>query len=609
MKQSITITESHYDKALEKALEALKLTEEQVDIEVVEDKKGLFTKNKVTVKITEKKDLIDEKLSRSKDLQEKALEKITSSGKQERGGFTLSFEEDGVYVTMSNRENLGSDKKELITYLSRKKVQDVDSKTLFEIDEEAVGESVKIAPTQEELLIDSEVKITVKKEGLEGNILLTEPYGGKIPTPEEVIRQLKEEKIVYGINREQIKKIIEHRIFDKPFQVAEGDRSIKGKDGAVRYLVDVEAKAKPEMSDSGTINFKELNIINNVEAETTLAELIPPEEGIPGKNIFGEEIPPEKGREARLPQGRNTKISEDGGFLIASDHGQVQLIDGKVEVKKTYEVPANVDNSTGNIVFNGKVVVRGNVKSGFDIEAEEDIEVHGVVEASRLKAGGDIILSRGVQGNSQALLTGQNIIVKYIENATIKAKGDIQAEAILHSNVQAKGSITVGGKKGLIVGGSTKAQKEIRAKVMGSHMGTITNVEVGLDPEDKEYFDALERTIEEIDKNILNLEKTIELLRKLETMGKLTADKENMLIKSLKTMEFLNNKKMNSEKEIEGLRFKIANANLGKVSVSGTIFPGVKVRILNGVRHIYEEVSNATLYRKEGEVVIGSYEK
>ena len=608
MKQSVTITESDYDKALQKALEALKLTKEQVDIDSVEEKKGLFSKNKVTITVSKKEDM-EEKLHRAKDLQEKSMERITEAGEKDGMGFSLSFQEDGVYVTMKNRENLGNDKKELVTYLSKKKVQDVDSKALFEIDEESLGQEIKIAPPQEEVLIDSEVKITVQKDGLEGNILLTRPYGGKIPTAEEVIRRLKEENIIYGVDRDQIEKILEHGIFHKPFLVAQGDRPQKGKDGDLRYLVDVEAKAKPNVSDSGTINFKELNIINNVEAETPLVELIPPEEGIPGKNIYGEEIPGEKGREVRLPQGKNTKVSEDEKYLIASDHGQVQLIDGKVEVKKTYEVPANVDNSTGNIVFKGKVVVRGNIKSGFEVHAEEDIEVHGVVEGAILKAGGDILLSRGVQGNNQALLTGKNIIAKYIENTTIKAKGDIQAEAILHSNVQSKGSITVGGKKGLIVGGSVKAQKEVRAKVMGSHMGTITNVEVGLDPEDKEYFDALERTIEEINQNLINLEKTVDLLKKLETMGKLTEDKKDMLIKSLKTIEFLNNKKKSSEKEIEGLRFKIANASMGKVSVSGTMYPGVKVRILNGVRHLYEEISNATLYRKDGDVVIGPYEK
>jgi len=609
MKQSVTITEHDYDKALEKALESLNLTKDQVDIEVLEEKKGLFSKNKVTLKVSKKKDNTEEQLNRSKELAEKGLEKIPSKEEKEEAGFILRFEVDGVFAIMKNRETLGNDKKELITYLSKKKVQDVDSKTLFDIDEESIDESIQIAPAQEEVLIDSEVKVTPGKDGLEGNIILTKPYGGKIPTVEEVIEKLNEEKIIYGIDREQIEKIIEHRIFEKPFQIAEGDRPKKGRDGEVRYLVDVEAKAKPKISESGTINFKELNMINNVEGETKLAELIPPEEGIPGKNIFGEEIPGDKGREARLPKGKNTDITEDGNFLVATDGGQVQLIDGKIEVRKTYEVPANVDNSTGNIVFKGKVVVRGNIKAGFEVEAEEDIEVHGVVEGSILKAGGDIILSRGVQGNNHAHLTGKNIIAKYIENTTIKAKENIEAEAILHSNVQAKGSITVGGKKGLIVGGNVKAQKEIRAKVMGSHMGTVTNVEVGLDPEDKEYFDALERTIEEIDKNIINLNKTIELLRKLEDAGKLTEDKADMLIKSLKTMEFLNNKKTKSEKEIEGLRFKIANANMGKVSVSGTIYPGVKVRILNGVRHMYEEISNATLYRKDGDVVIGPYEK
>ena len=122
------------------------------------------------------------------------------------------------------------------------------------------------------------------------------------------------------------------------------------------------------------------SLIKNVREGQRLVTLIPHTEGIPGKNVKGEEVPGKDGKKLALPKGKNVNITEDGLGLISTVDGEVKLLDGKVSVFSVYEVKKDVDNSTGNIRFNGKVVVMGNVLTGFIIEAEGDIEVYGVVE-------------------------------------------------------------------------------------------------------------------------------------------------------------------------------------------------------------------------------------
>lgn len=78
--------------------------------------------------------------------------------------------------------------------------------------------------------------------------------------------------------------------------------------------------------------------------------------------------------------------------------GHASLVGGKVFVSDVYEVPADVDNSTGNIEYSGSVTVRGNVKGGFRISAKGDIVVEGIVEDAELYAGGQIIVKRGIHG-------------------------------------------------------------------------------------------------------------------------------------------------------------------------------------------------------------------
>ena len=73
-------------------------------------------------------------------------------------------------------------------------------------------------------------------------------------------------------------------------------------------------------------------------------------------------------------------------------------------VSNQYEVPADVGASTGDIDYDGSVVVKGNVLTGYTIKATGDIIVNGVVEGAKLVTAGKIVLKRGIQGKGQASL-------------------------------------------------------------------------------------------------------------------------------------------------------------------------------------------------------------
>lgn len=77
------------------------------------------------------------------------------------------------------------------------------------------------------------------------------------------------------------------------------------------------------------------------------------------------------------------------------------------------------------------------------------------------------------------LATKGNVVAKYLENATVSAKGYVSTESILHSRVMAGTEINVTGRKGFITGGRVSAANVIRVKTLGSPMGADTIVEVG----------------------------------------------------------------------------------------------------------------------------------
>lgn len=459
--------------------------------------------------------------------------------------------------------------------------------------------------------IDGEVKVTISPDRLEAMMLITAPEGeGRAVTVETALEGLKVAGVIYGVDRQIIEESIMRQQFFKSFVCARGEKPVDGEAGRVIHHFNIEEQKKPSINEDGTVDFKNLDLIENVRQNDLLAEQVLPTEGIPGKDVMGNVIPSKPGKPARFQPGKFVELSSDSLQMHASVDGQVFVRDGKITVSPVYQVPANVDNTTGNIRFNGKVLVKGNVKSGFVIEADGDIEVEGVVEGAILKSNSNIVLKRGIQGNNQAeLYCKGDLIARYIENTKINSGGNVEADCILHSVVYARRKILIKGKKGLIVGGVVKAGEEIAAQVIGSSMGTQTQIEVGIDPNLKEKFDQAKAKLKETVKNLENLKQTIEILNKMNKNVPLPPSKKEMLVRSVKTYEVMKDQQLDIQREIIDMDQQMEDATKGKIHVSQTIYPGVRISIYNAVKHVYDDLAMCTLYYREGDIAIGMFEK
>ena len=204
--------------------------------------------------------------------------------------------------------------------------------------------------------------VTVSPDKMKAYVTFTPPDNGRMLTMEEVLDELSKNGVIYGIDRTNLETLIKYPVFNEMICVAEGTPPVNGKNGSVQFHFDINRESKPMILEDGRVDFRELNLIQDVEKGGVLCTLVPPSPGKPGKTVAGTDIPTSDGRPAVLPKGRNVVISEDGTQLIANITGQISYIDGKVSVFATHEVKADVDNSTGNINFIGNVVVMGNVR-------------------------------------------------------------------------------------------------------------------------------------------------------------------------------------------------------------------------------------------------------
>ena len=243
--------------------------------------------------------------------------------------------------------------------------------------------------------------------------------------------------------------------------------------------------------------------------------------------------------------------------LTAEKAGHVTIKEGKVVVSDVLTVE-NVDLSTGNIDYEGSVVVKGVISTGFSVKAGSNIVVKGIVEGATLEAGADVILECGAKAGGN-ITAGGNIIAKFVENATLTAKGSITSECILHSNVISGTEINVTGKRGFIAGGKVIAADKIQAKILGSDMGANTIIEVGADPQVKLRLKELQKNMAAAQKNLESIKPTIEGFSKMLKAGaKFTPDQVANVQKLMAMNKTLTKQLQDNSEEYSELMEKLA---------------------------------------------------
>ena len=496
--------------------------------------------------------------------------------------FQLAQIDDGVYLKIAPAQDNGKEVtlEELVNFLDKKKIQYLNVAFLKKILEEAkAGKTVKITDT---LIVPFAgwCEYSNVEGGMKLMATLFPPMAGKPAiTVEEILDDLRRMRVVFGVKEDVIRQMVSEARYFEPILIAEGAGAVDGHDAQLIYKFNTEFSGKPTINEDGTVDFHKLDLINHVKAGDVVAEIIPEDKGISGMTIMGAVIPPKKVARKIFRYGRNLQVSEDGTKLITLVTGHVTLEGDRVFVSDEYEVKTDVDTTTGDIEYEGNLHIRGNVRAGFKVKASGNITIDGVVEGAELIAGGDVILQRGIQGMNRGVIrAGGNVVATFIENATVYAGYDLEADAVLHSKVTVGRNIDIHGKNGYLIGGSARAGALISAKIIGSSMETTTVLSVGTNPEQVEKVNALKQQIVESAKDKQKMTQIVELLRKKQDAeGKLDPDKAALLQKTMKSLLVLNQQiselKENFQKESELVQEDVD----AKVRVMGTIHPGVKL--------------------------------
>lgn len=325
----------------------------------------------------------------------------------------------------------------------------------------------------------NDINISVTEDKLEAKITIT-AEADSFPSDSEIQNCIAEARVVFGIDGSILKKLKRDKLSVSELLFAKGVQVEQGKDAELKYHVASDFSLKPAVTESNRVNFKKLKLFEYVKKGQSLVIKTPASKGVEGKNVFGEKISM-PGNDVNLPAGNSAYVSDDGLTLYAAGNGYAVFEDGLLHINKIYHVKGDVNYGTGNIKFKGPVVIEGDVRSGFRVEATESIYIKGNVGASSVYSQyGDITVHCGILGKNRAkLLAGGSLICGYIQDATIGVRKDVIIDHYaINSTISAGGKVSLEKNEGLIRGGSVTAEKGIIALNIGSKRNVYTELKI-----------------------------------------------------------------------------------------------------------------------------------
>lgn len=440
---------------------------------------------------------------------------------------------------------------------------------------------------------------------------------GKTLTSDMILQELGKNRVAYGIDHEAVREAIDEAETMKrtltDILVASGVRPCRGEDGRIEYNFDPERKEYNfTILPDGRIDYHASKNIIMVEKDQPLACIVRPTVGKPGIDVFGDHIPGESGIPATLTPGGGVRKSEDGSELIADTGGSVIINGSLIEVVNTYIVNGDVDYSTGNIHFNGNVVINGNVPDGFEVKAEGDIIIAKIVEAARLEAGRDVIIKGGIQGRGKGLVSaGRDIRVGYAQNARLEAQGNIHIDNFaINSSIFTCQYLVMKEKRGSVIGGEVFAQRGIDVKILGSETGVKTFVEAGTNFLMSRKISELDEAIDFCERNVAKIESSLKALHARINEGK-TIDEgvKQVVPRAVEKKKDLEQRRAVMLARRADMSAQSREKETCQVKISQTCYQDVLIKIKDYKTVVAKPRSKVKFYedRKAGEIAAGAY--
>lgn len=352
---------------------------------------------------------------------------------------------------------------------------------------------------------DGELELQLDDDNfpLSAYVVYSKAYGGKEITEQQVDAFFKEKNITTTLLSDQVSSLklhLETTVGPSCWIIARGKDVVNGLDSQFIWLTSEAGEENvSDVNKTGTIDLRAARNVTAVKPGDRVMRIDPPTQGEPGLTIFGESIQPKAGEVLTYSNDlQGTEIdSTDERYLVATINGAPVVVERGMHVLDVLLVD-KVDMATGDINFEGNVMIKSDVETGSTVECTGNLSVGGTIENAMIKVGGDLVVGGGIVGEAPAqsaesafldeslawkthIEVQGDIYGKYISNALVTGKGNINiSDYTSHSVLIADKEIHIGTKSNsAIIGGKTKAGLLVAGQNIGNESEVKTRVEVG----------------------------------------------------------------------------------------------------------------------------------
>ncbi|WP_341877851.1 FapA family protein [Defluviitalea saccharophila] len=449
------------------------------------------------------------------------------------------------------------------------------------------------------------VEVEISSDHLKGYVTLYVPEAELIgarrkQTIMEITEALQKKGIVYGIKQDVLLMDLKPKV---KILIAEGKLPVDGKNSIIKMYEITEPK--PEITEDGTVNHYELNLINKVSKGDWLGERIDATPGEPGKSILGETIPAKPGKQFPLYYDKHSVeevYDEEKGIttLIAKKTGAVFYRQEVIYVYDCLEIEGSVSFDTGNINFDGFVNIKGSIEDNFSVEAKNDIQVMGVMgvgSVEKIKSrDGCIYIRGGIAGKNKAhLYCKQDLYTKFASECTIECEETVHIGFYaINCNIKAK-QVIFESRSSRIIGGNIDAEIKVVANEVGNRSEIPTNINIqGFNRKElKERLDEINKSIQEINDQLIEFKHKIAIYAGSENLSEQQQFEYKKISNQFQEVkETLKHLQSERKKHISYLRTK----GEGEISISGQVHGNTTLTLKKITKRITNDIKGPVTY-------------
>ncbi len=455
---------------------------------------------------------------------------------------------------------------------------------------------------------NSQIVMYASKDRVHAWLMIIPPLnGGTELTEDDVNKYLFDNSVISGIDKTLITAICQKKKYLQIFEVAKGNEVVHGKDG---YVVDKFSRDNTidiREDEHGNLNYKELNNVKSVHANDVICEIVYPTEGVDGKRIDGKDVSARQGKSPKIPQGKNTALTEDKSQLIALKDGELIFKDGVFLINELLTIENDVDNASGNINFAGDVLIKGDVREGFSVKAEGTITILGTAEGADIVSASNVIIKHGMTGGGKGVIRASgNVKCIFLENCHVYAKGNIDVDQVMYSELSSGDSIYVSGKKGSVTGGKLIAGKSIKANIIGAANNAClkTDIVLGCTPDMIKRQHNIQHSLKEVGDKLFRLNQDINYIESnIDRMPKERLDRlEPMKIQA----KFMTAQKETLERNLEELTLQMEETAKACDLKCKNLNPIINLKVGESTHVLNKPIYDCHLFMRDNVAVLAS---